>query len=73
MRAKVIEISCILWLWFLGCTFSWRLGKLRLVDGMGFRSVEFGFLLLYTGGIVTISFGSLWGNGSCWQNSACGW
>ncbi len=56
MREKVIEISCILWLWFLGCTFSWRLGKLRLVDGMGFRSVEFGFLLLYTGGIVTYIF-----------------
>lgn len=56
MRAKVIEISCILWLWFLGCTCSWRLGKLRLVDGMGFRSVEFGFLLFYTGGIAAYLF-----------------
>ena len=56
MRAKVIKISCILWLWFLGCTFSWRFGKIRLVDGMGFKSVEFGFLLLYTGGIVAYLF-----------------
>lgn len=56
MRAIVIGISCVLWLWFLGCTYSWRFGKLRLVDGMGLKSVEFGFLLLYTGGIVAYVF-----------------
>ena len=45
MRIAIIVISCLLWLWFLGCTFTWKFGKVLLVEGMG-------LLVLFTIGIV---------------------
>ena len=51
MRVAIIVISCLLWLWFLGCTFTWKFGKVLLVEGMGFKSVKFVALVLFTLGI----------------------
>ena len=52
MKIYVVIVSCLLWLWFLGCVITWRFGKALLVEGMGFRSPEFIALLLFTAGIV---------------------
>ena len=45
-----------LWLWFLGCTTTWRFGKLLLVEGMGIKSVEFAMLCVYSIGLITYYF-----------------
>ena len=57
MRIAIIVVSCLLWLWFLGCTFTWKFGKVLLVEGMGLKSIEFAALVLFT-----LGFGSflLW-------------
>lgn len=52
MYYNVLTISCLLWIWFLGCTITWRLGKVLLVEGMGIKSVEFVVLVLFTVGIL---------------------
>lgn len=44
--------SCVLWLWFLGCTTTWRFGRVLLVEGMGVKSVEFVMLVLFTCGTL---------------------
>ena len=51
MRVAIIVASCLLWLWFLGCTFTWKFGNVLLVEGMGLKSIEFGALVLFTIGI----------------------
>ena len=51
MRGAIIVVSCLLWLWFLGCTFTWKFGKVLLVEGMGLKSIEFAALVLFTLGI----------------------
>jgi len=51
MRVAIIAISCLLWLWFLGCTFTWKFGKVLLVEGMEIKSIEFAALVLFTIGI----------------------
>lgn len=51
MRTAIIVVSCLLWLWFLGCTFTWKFGKVLLVEGMGLKSIEFAALVLFTLGI----------------------
>ena len=51
MRNAIIVVSCLLWLWFLGCTFTWKFGKVLLVEGMGLKSIEFVALVLFTLGI----------------------
>ena len=51
MRVAIIVVSCLLWLWFLGCTFTWKFGKVLLVEGMGLKSIEFVALVLFTLGI----------------------
>ena len=43
-----IFLQAALWIWFLGCTFTYRIGKQVLVEGMGFKSVEFRMLCAYT-------------------------
>ena len=48
MKLWVSIISCLLWIWFLDCTISWRFGKTLLVEGMGIRSVEFVALAVFT-------------------------
>lgn len=52
MYKYIIAVSCLLWIWFLGCTISWRFGKVLLVEGMGVKSVEFVMLLLFTAGVL---------------------
>ena len=52
MRIAIIVISCLLWIWFLGCTFTWKFGKVLLVEGMGLKSIEVTALVL-----LTIGFG----------------
>ena len=41
-----------LWIWFLGCTTTYRLGKYVLVEGMGVKSAEFATLCLYSVGLL---------------------
>ena len=48
MGNAIIVISGLLWLWFLGCTFTWKFGKVLLVEGMGLKSIEFTALVLFT-------------------------
>ena len=48
MRVAIICVSCFLWLWFLGCTCSWKFGKVLLVEGTGIRSIEFAALVVFT-------------------------
>lgn len=52
MRIAIIISSFLLWLWFLGCTTTWRFGKILLVEGMGTKSIEFVALVLFSIGIV---------------------
>ncbi|MBE6985645.1 MAG: hypothetical protein E7434_08600 [Ruminococcaceae bacterium] len=48
MRIAIIIVSALLWMWFLGCTISWRFGKVVLVEGEGVKSLEFVVLVLFT-------------------------
>ena len=48
----VIICQVILWIWFLGCTITYRIGKHLLVEGVGTKSAEFAVLCLYSLGIV---------------------
>ena len=48
MRIFIIVLSLFLWLWFLGCTTTWKFGKVLLVEGMGVKSIEFVALILFT-------------------------
>lgn len=49
----VILMQAVLWIWFLGCTITYRIGKYLLVDGMGIKSAEFIMLCLYSIGLVS--------------------
>ena len=48
----VIFFQLALWVWFLGCTVTYRIGKRFLVEGMGVRSAEFAALCLYSLGLI---------------------
>lgn len=50
--AAVIVLQAALWIWFLGAAFSWRFGKITLVEGMGVKSAEFAVLCLCTAGVI---------------------
>ena len=52
MAIVTAVLQAALWIWFLGCTISWRFGKALLVEGMGVRSAEFAALCLYSAGLV---------------------
>ena len=56
MTVTMILFQAALWLWFLGCVTTYRIGKYLLVEGMGMKSAEFIMLCLY-------SIGPL----SCWS------
>lgn len=43
-----ILLQAALWIWFLGCTTTYRIGKYLLVEGMGAKSAEFAVLCLYS-------------------------
>ncbi len=47
-----ILLQAALWIWFLGCTTTYRVGKHLLVEGMGVKSAEFAVLCLYSLGIA---------------------
>ena len=47
-----ILLQAALWIWFLGCTTTYRIGKHTLVDGMGVKSAEFITLCLYSTGLI---------------------
>ena len=47
-----VVFQALLWIWFLGCTVTWRIGKKLLVEGMGIRSAEFCMLCLYSAGLI---------------------
>lgn len=53
MFALTITIQAFLFIWFLGCTTTYKLGSRLLVEGMGIRSAEFIVLCLYGGGLVS--------------------
>ena len=48
MRIAVIAVSAVLWVWFLGAVFTWRFGKVLLVEGMGVKSAECFMLVLFS-------------------------
>lgn len=48
----LILFQLALWVWFLGCTVTWRIGKHLLVEGMGVKSAEFAVLCLYSLGLA---------------------
>ena len=48
----VIVFQLALWVWFLGCTVTYRIGKRLLVEGMGVKSAEFAMLCLYSLGLI---------------------
>lgn len=52
MKTAIILVSALLWLWFLGCTITWRIGRHLLVEGMGVRSIECGMLVCFTAGLL---------------------
>lgn len=41
-----------LWIWFLGCTITYRIGNKLLVEGEGLKSPEFFMLCLYSLGLI---------------------
>ena len=47
-----ILLQAALWIWFLGCTTTYRLGRFTLVEGMGVKSAEFATLCLYSLGLL---------------------
>ncbi|MBE6752950.1 MAG: hypothetical protein E7559_01125 [Ruminococcaceae bacterium] len=47
-----ILMQAALWIWFLGCTITYRIGKHLLVEGMGIKSAEFVVLCLYSAGLA---------------------
>ena len=47
-----ILFQAALWIWFLGCTVTYRIGKSLLVEGMGVKSAEFAVLCLYSAGLA---------------------
>ena len=65
MRIAIIVISCLLWLWFLGCTFTWKFGKVLLVEGTGLNSIEFAALLRDKFNRINITAGFLQSLPSC--------
>ena len=48
----VIVFQLALWVWFLGCTVTYRIGKRLIVEGMGVKSAEFAVLCLYSLGLI---------------------
>lgn len=53
MKEAIIIVSGLLWLWFLGCTVTWRFGKVLLVEGMGIKSIEFAVLVFFSVGVLS--------------------
>ena len=47
-----VLLQIALWIWFLGCVTTYRLGKYLLVEGMGIKSAEFFMLCLYSIGLL---------------------
>ena len=45
-------LQAALWVWFLGCTVTYRIGKKLLVEGMGAKSAEFIMLCMYTAALA---------------------
>lgn len=50
--AVTIILQALLWIWFLGCTTTYRIGKYTLVEEMGVKSAEFIVLCLYSTGLI---------------------
>ena len=55
-RCLTVTISIIcqiaLWIWFLGCIVTYKIGKYLLVEGMGIKSAEFIMLCVYSVALV---------------------
>ncbi len=52
MMWLTVLLQAALWIWFLGCTVTYRFGKYTLVEGMGIRSAEFVTLCMYSLGLI---------------------
>ena len=50
--AITVMAQAALWIWFLGCVTTYRIGKHLLVEGMGIKSAEFVMLCLYSIGLI---------------------
>ena len=47
-----IMLQAALWIWFLGCVTTYRIGDKLLVEGVGVKSAEFAMLCLYSAGLA---------------------
>ena len=47
-----IILQTALWIWFLGCTITYRIGKYLLVEGVGVKSPEFAVLCTYSAALI---------------------
>ncbi len=52
MRIAAAFFQLVLWIWFFGCTVTYRTGRVLLVEGMGVKSAEFAVLCLYTAALA---------------------
>lgn len=52
----IVLVQIVLWIWFLGCIRTYRIGKYLLVEGMGIKSAEFVMLCLYSIGLISFHF-----------------
>lgn len=50
--ALTIVFQAALWIWFLGCVTTYRIGGRLLVEGEGVKSAEFVMLCLYSLGLA---------------------
>ena len=50
--AVAYALRAALWIWFLGCTTTYRVGRYTLVEGMGFKSAEFATLCAYSAALA---------------------
>ena len=48
-----VLIQVALWIWFLGCTITYRVKNYILVEGMGIKSAEFIMLCFYSIGLIS--------------------
>ncbi len=51
-----IVFQIALWIWFLGCTTTYKFGNYTLVEGMGIKSAEFVTQCLYSIALITYYF-----------------
>lgn len=55
-----VVFRILLFIWFLGCTVSYRTRRFILIEGMGVKSAEFAMLVAYALALV-LTYAFVWG------------